>query len=285
MKRRQPARRIAKVNATSIDGYFGEGTPCFFIRGTILSDAPIDGEYRTLLFQRPGNHIEVSSFDGTWAMVTVTTRGGNREGDNLRARLWLRHEDLKPLGVDCARVVSGDDTAETIVPDLPVGAQAPPETDSLRTAAVVADVVRAAEAAAAGSIPAPQLFPGVLRYEAPVLAAREAPAASNGRRAEPIFPEPLIAPEPPVPAPVAERAATVTPPSPPPVPPQPKITIDFGKLLENRRGAGPFGPSTVFEVGAAIAAVALPLLWYFALAIVRARTSGDEPESGIDETA
>lgn len=283
MKRRQPARRIAKVNATSIDGYFGEGTPCFFIRGTILSDAPIDGEYRTLLFQRPGNHIEVASFDGTWAMVTITTRGGNREGDNLRARLWLRHEDLKPLGVDCARVVSGDDKAETIVPDLPVGPDAPPETDSLRTAAVVADVVRAAEAAAAGAIPAPQLFPGVLRYEAPVLAAREAPAAGNGRLAEPIFPEPLLAPEP-QPVPVAERAPA-PPPTPPLAPPQPKITIDFGKLLENRRGTGSFGPSTVFEVGAAIAAVALPLLWYFALAIVRARSSGDEPESGIDETA
>jgi hypothetical protein len=105
--RRRTSRHIAKVNATSIDGYFGEGTPCFFIRGTILADAQVDGEYRTLSIQRPGNVIEIEAFDGITATVVITTRAGNRPGDNLRARIRLRESDLRAVGIDCAAIMAG----------------------------------------------------------------------------------------------------------------------------------------------------------------------------------
>ena len=105
--RRRTARPIAKVNATSIDGYFGEGTPCFFIRGTILSDTQVDGEYPTLAIGRPGNLIEVEAFDGDVATVMIVTRAGNRSGDNLRARMRLRDVDLRAVGIDCGRVMAG----------------------------------------------------------------------------------------------------------------------------------------------------------------------------------
>src|ERR1700733_1864159 len=99
-------RSIAKVNAKSIDGYFGVGTSCFFIRGTILSDTPIDGDYPSLSFMRPGNVVEIAAFDGVWAVVTIRTRPGNRPGDNVTASLYLRDDDLKAHGVDCGRIVN-----------------------------------------------------------------------------------------------------------------------------------------------------------------------------------
>ena len=105
--RRRAATQIAKINAKSVDGYFGEGTPCFFIRGTILSDAPVDGEYRTLPLERPGNAIEIESFDGDWALVSIATHAGSRPGDNIRGRVWLRDADLKAIGIDCASILAG----------------------------------------------------------------------------------------------------------------------------------------------------------------------------------
>ncbi len=105
--RRRAATQIAKINAKSVDGYFGDGTPCFFIRGTILSDAPVDGEYRTLALERPGNSIEIESFDGDWALVSVATRVGSRPGDNIRGRVWLRDADLRAIGIDCASILAG----------------------------------------------------------------------------------------------------------------------------------------------------------------------------------
>jgi hypothetical protein len=104
---RRRLRSIAKVNATSIDGYFGEGTPCFFIRGTILSDMPVDGEYRTLSVTRPGNLIEIEDFDGSLATLVITTRPGNRVGDNIRARVRLRDADLRAVGIECERILAG----------------------------------------------------------------------------------------------------------------------------------------------------------------------------------
>jgi hypothetical protein len=111
--RRRFTTSIAKINARSIDGFFGTGTPCFFIRGTILSDAQVDGEYRTLSVQRPGNVIEIEEFDGEWATLVITTRSGNRPGDNLRARMRLRDADLRSVGVDCERIMAGLGTFET----------------------------------------------------------------------------------------------------------------------------------------------------------------------------
>ena len=97
-------RSIAKVNAKSIDGHFGVGTSCFFIRGTILSDTPINGDYPSLAFMRPGNIVEIESFDRIWAVVSIRTRAGNRPGDNVTARLYLRDDDLKAHGIDCERI-------------------------------------------------------------------------------------------------------------------------------------------------------------------------------------
>src|SRR6201999_3172606 len=93
-------RSIAKVNAKSIDGFFGVGTPCFFIRGTILSDTPIEGDYPSLRFMRPGSGVELSAFDGVWAIVTIRTRAGNRSGNNVVARLYLRDIAVNAHGVD-----------------------------------------------------------------------------------------------------------------------------------------------------------------------------------------
>ena len=73
-QRRMMPRSIAKVNAKSIEGFFGIGTSCFFIRGTILSDTPLNGDYPSLNFMRPGNVIEIASFDGVWAVVTIRTQ-------------------------------------------------------------------------------------------------------------------------------------------------------------------------------------------------------------------
>ena len=106
MKRRAMPRSIAKVNARSIDGYFGEGTSCFFIRGTVLADTAVGGEYLTLSFNRPENTITIEAFDGLWAVVTIQTRAGNRPGDNVRARLYLRDDDLKMLGMDCGKIIA-----------------------------------------------------------------------------------------------------------------------------------------------------------------------------------
>jgi hypothetical protein len=77
------------------------------IRGTILSDVMVEGEYRTLDLYRPGNVIEVEDFDGTWASITITTRPGNRDGDNVHAHMLLRDVDLRAVGIDCERILSG----------------------------------------------------------------------------------------------------------------------------------------------------------------------------------
>jgi hypothetical protein len=138
-RRRSSIRQIAKLNATSIDGYFGEGSPCFFIRGTILSDVQVDGEYRTLSIRRPGNVIEIESFDGEWATVVVTTRAGSRAGDNLRARVMLRESDLRGVGIDCEQILAGIGSFEEPMdppPEIADSAPAPmPEPAVLAAAA------------------------------------------------------------------------------------------------------------------------------------------------------
>jgi hypothetical protein len=121
--RRRFQTSIAKVNARSIDGYLGEGTPCFFIRGTILSDTQVNGEYRTLAVNRPGNVIDIEDFDGEWATLVIATRSGNRPGDNLTARIVLRDSDLRTVGIDCERIMAGLGTFEQ--PDEPAAVADP----------------------------------------------------------------------------------------------------------------------------------------------------------------
>jgi hypothetical protein len=121
--RRRFQTSIAKVNARSIDGYLGEGTPCFFIRGTILSDSQVNGEYRTLAVNRPGNVIDIEDFDGEWATLVIVTRSGNRPGDNLTARIVVRDRDLRTVGIDCERIMAGLGTFEQ--PDEPEAVAVP----------------------------------------------------------------------------------------------------------------------------------------------------------------
>ena len=86
-------RSIAKVNAKSIDGYFGVGTSCFFIRGTILSDTPVEGEYHSLSFMRAGNIIEIASLN-SWCGPALIARNGCPKS----VKLTTFTEPAGPLG-------------------------------------------------------------------------------------------------------------------------------------------------------------------------------------------
>jgi len=246
-------RSIAKVNAKSIDGYFGVGTSCFFIRGTILSDTPVNGEYLTLTFARPGNIIEVVSFDRIWAIVTIKTRLGNRAGDNVTARLYLRDDDLKAHGVDCARI--------ELLNGLPF----------------TFDV---ASLSAEGLFDQQELEP----YE-PVANDPDPPQVI----AEPAQPQaapPPPQPPPPVPAPTSEPEPPkqATQPEAPAAEPvaeepmeEPAAGLDLAAVIEMlRTGRAPFGQNPLVQIGASVAAVTVPVLLYMVLAYLKSKPADDE---------
>jgi hypothetical protein len=248
-------RSIAKVNAKSIDGYFGVGTSCFFIRGTILSDTPVEGEYPSLSFMRAGNIIEIASFDRIWAVVTIQTRAGNRPGDNVTARLYLRDDDLKAHGVDCERV------------------------ENLNGLPFSFDV---ASLAAEGLFDHRSLEPYM-----PVEDDPDPPAMETiVQQPEPEWIEPVRAePMPPVPAPYVPQAAP--PPPPPPVVDEPVAAepvtnerpevLDFAGIIAMlRSGHSPFGENPFIQIGASFAAVAVPVLLYMALAFLKNKPPEDE---------
>jgi hypothetical protein len=235
-------RSIAKVNAKSIDGYFGVGTSCFFIRGTILSDTPVDGEYPSLSFMRSGNVVEISAFDGVWAVATIQTRQGNRPGDNVIARLYLRDDDLKAHGVDCSRIVN---------------------LNGLPFAFDVASL------AAEGLFDHRDLEPYI-----PIEDDPDPP---------PMTPAPVAYREPEVPQ---HQAYVPQPAPPPPSPPQaaplpaaPPVdeAFDLSSLIQMlRSGRSPFGKNPLIEIGASVAAVAVPVLLYMALAFLKNKPPDDE---------
>jgi hypothetical protein len=233
-------RSIAKVNAKSIDGYFGVGTSCFFIRGTILSDTPVNGEYLTLTFARPGNIIEVVSFDRIWAIVTIKTRLGNRAGDNVTARLYLRDDDLKAHGVDCARI--------ELLNGLPF----------------TFDV---ASLSAEGLFDQQELEP----YE-PTANDPDPPqvtAAPAQPRAAPPPPQP---PPPPVPAPTSEPEPVAENPI-----EEPAAGLDLAAVIEMlRTGRAPFGQNPLVQIGASVAAVTVPVLLYMVLAYLKSKPADDK---------
>jgi hypothetical protein len=166
-RRRTSATQIAKVNARSVEGYFGEGTPCFFIRGTILADHQVNGEYRTLAIHRAGNLIAIEAFDGEWALVAITTREDAQHG-GIFARLWLRDSDLKSVRIDCERILAGFEAVA-----VPAGARA------------AGEAVEAIEPAAVSELDWP-----VLATDTPTLVHPEPPPAGA--------PPPFVpAPEPP----------------------------------------------------------------------------------------
>jgi hypothetical protein len=234
-------RTIAKVNAKSIDGYFGVGTSCFFIRGTILSDTPVEGEYPSLSFMRAGNTVEISSFDRIWAVVTIRTRTGNRPGDNVTARLYLRDDDLKAHGVDCERI--------ELLNGLPFSF----------------DVA---------SLAAEGLFDhhGLEPY-APVEDDPDPPAVDTV--IEPV----RVSPQPPPPAPrqPAPPQATPEPAAAEPVASRSADGLDLADIIAMlRTGRSPFGENPLVQIGASVAAVAVPVLLYMALAFLKNKPSDDE---------
>jgi hypothetical protein len=246
-------RSIAKVNAKSIDGYFGVGTSCFFIRGTILSDTPVDGEYPSLSFMRPGNVVEIAAFDGVWAVATIRTRAGNRPGDNVTASLYLRDDDLKAHGVDCERIVN---------------------LNGLPFAFDVASL------ASEGLFDHHDLEP-----YAPVEDDPDPPPVRaltiDRPPVEPLWEEtPWIEP--------ARAAAPPPPPPPAPAPPPPPIvneatireaaaeqklsSFDVTAILELLRS----GNSPLGKIGASVAAVAVPVLLYMALAFLKGNKPSED---------
>jgi hypothetical protein len=270
-------RSIAKVNARSIDGYFGIGTSCFFIRGTVLSDTQVGGEYLTLPFNRPGNTIELEAFDGIWAVVTITTRAGNRPGDNVRARLYLRDDDLKVLGMDCARIVAHNGMPFS----FPVESLAyhglfeqgeaepyePVEDDPPPPQVVAEDVV----ATVAWVEPEPELLPEpVLHVPEP-----EPEPAFVAPEPEP-EPEPAVAaPEPVVVAAVVDEPVVVLDAMPAEATAQERV--DILKLFSAlRAGRQIFGGNPLLEIGASVAAVATPVVFYLLLNFLRGKPPEDK---------
>jgi hypothetical protein len=235
-------RSIAKVNAKSIDGHFGVGTSCFFIRGTILSDAPVEGDYPSLAFMRPGNVVEIESFDQIWAVVTIRTRHGNRPGDDIEARLYLRDDDLKAHGIDCARI--------ELLNGLPFAF----------------DV---ASLAAEGLFSQHDLEPYVPVEDDPD--PPPVPRAAEPVRIEPVRAAPPPPPEQPAPPPEPPRPVPTYEAAPPPRAEEP-AAIDFAAILDLiRSGNSPLG-----KIGASVAAVAVPVLIYVAMALLKGKPPPDE---------
>ena len=265
-------RHIAKVNARSIDGYFGEGTSCFFIRGTILSDRAVGAITSRWRFSRPGNIVEISWFDGTWAIVTIQTRSGNRAGDNVRARVYLREDDLKAVGVDCERIVAVNGLPFTFDVESLAGKGLFDYSD-LEPHVVPEDdppppkvVASAPEASWTEPEPEPEPEPASREPE-PAWREPEPPEPAR------IEPEPEPAPPEPEPQPADEPEPEVVaavhgtpPPAPAPSAAPAPEPFDLGKFVEALRADGlPFEGNPLLQVGASVAAVAVPVLLYMAL--------------------
>jgi hypothetical protein len=252
------ARSIAKVNAQSIGGYFGDGTSCFFIRGTILSDTAVDGEYPTLNFMRPGNTVEIGAFDGGWAIVTISTRHGNRPGDNVTALIYLHDDDLKVLGVDCARIadIKGlpfsfpvEDLADGLFADHPIHEALPEPIE-------------------------PEPEPEFVAAYAPELE----PEAAFEPEPEPAF---VHAPEPLAAAFEPELESVLPPPEPQADQPSPAGgSVSIASLIEMlRSGAGQPGRNPLVGIGASVAAVAVPMLVYMLFEMLKNKPPDDGEET------
>jgi hypothetical protein len=245
-------RTIAKVNAKSIDGYFGVGTSCFFIRGTILSDTPVEGEYPSLSFMRAGNTVEISSFDRIWAVVTIRTRTGNRPGDNVTARLYLRDDDLKAHGVDCERI------------DLLNGLPFSFDVASLAAEGLF-DHHGLEPYTPVEDDPDPPVVNSVL--EPALVEPQQYVAAPQSPAHPPAPPPPVASPPPSAPQPVAAEPAAS----------QSADGLDLAGIIEMlRTGRSPFGQNPLVQIGASVAAVAVPVLLYMALAFLKNKPSDGE---------
>jgi hypothetical protein len=263
-------RSIAKINARSIDGYFGEGTSCFFIRGTVLSDTAVGGEYLTLTFNRPGNTIALEAFDGLWAVVTIATRAGNRPGDNVRARLYLRDDDLKVLGMDSGKIIAHnglpfsfpvETLANGLFENVEPEAYAAVEEDDPPPPVVTPGEPVLAETRWAAPEPGPVPEPEPEPFAQPAAWEPEpAPAAA----AEAVAPEPVA----------AKPDAVVLDPMPAEATARERLEVlDLFAAL--RAGRAIFGGNQLLEIGAAVGAVATPVVFYLLLSFLRGKPKDD----------
>jgi hypothetical protein len=241
--RRRSARQIAKLNAVSIDGYFGEGMRCFFIRGTILADTQVDGEYRTLAITRPGNLIEVEAFDGIWATVAITTRNGNRVGDNIRARMRLRESDLRTVGIDVAQILAGIGSFEQ-----PLEPEEPPHVEPERLLQPEPIAAAAAVAALAALAPWTETTTASTNGYANGLANGHAAPAAAAAVAEPVIAPTPVEPQP-QPTVAPERATSTSEP------------FRIGSLFGGRTNI--VDGKVFVEIGASLVAIALPVVFFF----------------------
>jgi hypothetical protein len=294
-QRRLAPRSIAKVNAQSIGGYFGEGTSCFFIRGTILSDTPINGDYPTLNFMRDGNIIELSWFDGSWAAVTIQTRPGNRPGDNVTAKMYLRDDDLKQLGIDCTRIVTVKGLPFSFdVEALKLGLfgehepwnPIPPEPEPPAAVIPIREVIPEIEIISEYE-PEPEPEPEI------------AYAAQPEPEPEPVVEPVALEPEPEPEPEVVETVAVVD------IVEEPAVIIeqlepvlaayvaaepnakaptafDVSRFLEAFRSGNlsnlPIGKNPALEIGVASAVVGIPVLAYLFVEFMKNRSSDDKPK-------
>ncbi len=283
------------MNARSIDGYFGVGTSCFFIRGTVLSDTAVGGEYLTLNFNRAGNVIEIEAFDGLWAVVSIHTREGNRPGDNIQARIYLRDDDLRVLGVDCAKIAAHNGlpfafgieslTAHGIFEHGDHDEYEPVEDDPPPPTVAAAEPVDAASWMEPEQEPEPE--PDVEPEPEPEPAPEPEPEPEPEFEPEPeveavyLPPAPDIEPAAPPEVPTHEELAAALAEAPPevveeaisvvldplPAAAKPGGRLDLLKLIAALRGGAP--GNQLLEIGGAVAAVAAPVAIYLLLAFLR----------------
>ena len=253
------------------------------IRGTILSDVQVEGDYRTLDLLRPGNVIDVEDFDGIWATVTISTRKGNRDGDNVRARMILRDADLRTIGIDCEKILTGAGLViEAELEPEPPPAPMPSSNGYHSTNGVSNGTSNGAVNGAHVFVdaPEPEPPPAPVREEFfpiwPVDHAPEPPAepvVDEPAFDEPAAEEPVLAE---APVAVLEREPE---PVPDPEPPAPELHPDPAPEPPPRRASRPgrtnltdwtftFGKTSIdgkilIEVGGAIVSVALPVVLYF----------------------
>jgi hypothetical protein len=246
----------------------------------VLSDTAVGGEYLTLTFNRPGNTIALEAFDGLWAVVTITTRAGNRPGDNVRARLYLRDDDLKVLGMDSGKIIARNGLpfsfpVETLAnnglfEDAEPEAYAPVEEDDPPPPVVTPGEPVLAETRWAEPEPAPEPQPELEPAPVPF------PQPAAWEPEPPPEPAPALAAEAALPEPdAAEPDAVVLDPMPAEATPRERLEVlDLFAAL--RAGRALFGGNQLLEIGAAVGAVATPVVFYLLLSFLRGKPKDDD---------
>jgi hypothetical protein len=219
--------------------------------------------------------IDLEAFDGMWAVVTITTRAGNRPGDNVRARLYLRDDDLKVLGMDCARIIAHNGLPFSF-PVESLAYHGLFEQNDVETYEPVEDDPPPPQVGAEESV-ATAVWPETAPPPEPVLSVVEPEPEP-----EPVLaaiepepePEPIPEPEPVVVAAVESEQVVLDP---MPVEATRQERIDILKLFSAlRAGRDVFGGNQLLEIGASVAAVATPVVFYFLLNFLRSKPPDDK---------